>query len=387
MLLPPLNSEDILLAARVAQLLNRNHRIAFAHIAADLKIIRASENLRTLTITPALPVEGRTLAELFWEFIGADDTLSAIMRGEAPPYVIRRVNRRQPDGSNAYLTFQVVPYDDGQFSSGLLLMIEDTTSASQLEQRLTQDRNELRLVQEQLAQANLELQRLSRFKTAVLSIAAQDLQTPLAVVRLYADLLLREVPALTNDQRKYASVIRAQVDKVSHMITGLFDFDQIEDGQLALNMTNCDLNDLIRKSVDMLDALFDLHQIDVALNLPEVPPRLQADTERVQRMIYDLLSYAMRNATTGSRVDIRLSSERRQAVVRITYSGRALNQEQLAELFQNYYRADAARRLGYAASGLGLLIAKTIVEAHGGHIEVVRQTEQETAFSVYLPLD
>ncbi|MFN8596727.1 MAG: hypothetical protein U0559_11175 [Anaerolineae bacterium] len=155
-----------------------------------MKIIRASENLRTLTITPALPVEGRTLAELFWEFVGAD-TPSAIMRGEAPPYVIRRVNRRQPDGSNAYLHFQVVPYDDGQFSSGLLLMIEDTTSASQLEQRLTQDRNELRLVQEQLAQANLELQRLSRFKTAVLSIAAQDLQSPLAVVRLYADLLLR----------------------------------------------------------------------------------------------------------------------------------------------------------------------------------------------------
>ncbi|MFN8596726.1 MAG: ATP-binding protein [Anaerolineae bacterium] len=73
--------------------------------------------------------------------------------------------------------------------------------------------------------------------------------------------------------------------------------------------------------------------------------------------------------------------------MRITYSGRALNQEQLAELFQNYYRADAARRLGYAASGLGLLIAKIDCRSHGGHIEVARQTEQETAFSVYLPLD
>lgn len=385
MILSPLNSEDILLTARISQLLNQTHHIAFALLDADLHVKRASDNLRSLTVRPDLAPEGQVLPDLFPEFVGTSNSLAAIVRGEAPPYVLRRVNRTLPDGSTAFLTFRVTAFDESQLARGLLLMVEDTTPNSQLEQRLLQDRNELKLLQERFANLNDELQRLNRFKTAVLSIVAQDLQTPLAVVQVYANLLLERPANLTDEQSKHISIIRAQIDKVNNLLAGVFDFDRIEEGQLHLNRADCDFSELVRTSISMLSALLDLHRIGIDYSLHDSPLEINADASRLQRVIYDVLSYAMRQAVPSSCLDVQLRSERRMAVLHVNYSGRAPSPTEMAALFRTSDRTETAQRVGYGASGLGLLIAKTIVEAHGGRFEISHYPDKHTQLSLRLP--
>lgn len=166
MTIPALPSDEIMLAARAAQIFVRSHRLAYAEIAPDLTIVKTSPNFwalgRSSTTSQHKPRRGRVkLSHVLDEFVGADAALKAILFGESPEYILEFVNRNQPDGSIAYLTFRVTPLDERFPQRGLLLIVEDVTEVGQLAQGLAQERNTLRLAQAELQRVNAELERLS----------------------------------------------------------------------------------------------------------------------------------------------------------------------------------------------------------------------------------
>src|SRR5512147_1233069 len=156
------------LDSTVCRHLNRSRGLAYARLGPDLTIIEASQNLSELVTVTAHDVIGRPLTELFYEFVGAEEALRAILHGESSSYRLEWVNFVLPNGTTTYLTFEVAAYFESDPAAGLLVIIEDTTSHGVLEQVVMQDRNELRLAQAQLATANAELQRLLQFKSLML---------------------------------------------------------------------------------------------------------------------------------------------------------------------------------------------------------------------------
>ena len=388
MTLQPLDTSLIMLAARAAKALIHEHRIAYAQLAPDLTIVHASSNLRDVIHDPTPQVEGSALTDLFWEFVSAEESLYAIMRGEANDYRLERVNREAADGSIAYFTFHVVPLDELNPSLGLMLIVEDVSQTSHSEQRMMQDRNELRLLQSQLARANEELQRINRFKSFLLSMAAHDLRAPLTSILGFAGLLTNDPPMLSEPEQKQAlAMIEAQGHRLEHLISDLLDLDQTERGKLIISFKLCEMTELIREVIKPLDVTRELRQITMKLDLPKMPLQLQADRERLRQILNNMISNAIKYTPEGGHIEIAARAENDEAVIQIGDNGKGMTEEQLSNLFQLYYRTDDARQSKVKGTGLGLFIVKTLVDAHHGRIDVTSKPGQGTTFTVRLQLE
>lgn len=388
MTLQPLDTSPIVLAARAAQALMQEHRIAYAQLAPDLTIVHASSNLRDVIHDPTPQIEGSALTDLFWEFVSAEEPLYAIMRGEANDYRLERVNREAGDGSIAYFTFHVVPLDELNPVLGLMLIVEDVSQTSHAEQRMMQDRNELRLLQSQLARANEELQRINRFKSFLLSMAAHDLRAPLTSILGFAGLLTNDPPVLGEPEQKQAlAMIEAQGHRLEHLISDLLDLDQTERGKLVISFKLCELTELIREVMKPLDVTRELRQITLKLDLPKMPVQLQADRERLRQILNNMISNAIKYTPEGGHIEVAARAESDDAVIQISDNGKGMTEEQLSHLFQLYYRTDDARQSKVKGTGLGLFIVKTLVDAHHGRIDVASKPKQGTTFTVRLPLE
>ena len=149
------------LAARAAQAFGQIYHLAYAQIAPDLTLVQASSNFRSVLVDREISAEGVLLANVLDEFKGTEPVLNSILQGAMPSFQLDRVARDLPDGSVRYLTFYVSPLDDNQPDLGLLLLVENATKCSQLNQALVQSRNETRLMQDALSHAYDELQRLA----------------------------------------------------------------------------------------------------------------------------------------------------------------------------------------------------------------------------------
>lgn len=355
---------------------------AHAELDAELRIVAASASFRSLLPEPTQPVEGQPLPEVLDEFVGAEARLRAVLSGEAVDYRLEQLARRQPDDTRLYFNFVVVPLQAGPRRAGLLLIVEDVTGSALHEQRLTQDRNELRLLRAELDHSNAELQRLSRYKSFLLSMVAHDLRSPLTAISGYTQVLLDEAPP---EERAPLLAIGAVSERMRALIDNLVDLDQIEHGQIKLQREACDLNALTHEVLGAHRTVFALRNQQLELALHPGPIALVADSARLQQVLDNLLNNAVKYTPEGGRLRVRTGLEGGWAVWQLTDSGRGMTAQQQSNLFQLYYRTEDARRTKIPGTGLGLYIVRTLVEAHGGRVEAASQLGVGTTLTVYLP--
>ncbi len=168
------------LTVRSALAFGQLYQLACAEIAPDLTIVQASSNFRSILVDSHSEVEGRLLTDILVEFVGNESILEMVLYGAMPAFHLELVRRDQEDGSTRFLTFHILPLEEFQVGKGLLCLVEDSSRLGQLGQRLIQKRNDVRLMQEALARAYAELERLasSHRKTAeaALQMAHLELQ-------------------------------------------------------------------------------------------------------------------------------------------------------------------------------------------------------------------
>jgi signal transduction histidine kinase len=356
-------------------------------LGPDLNIVEASPNLSWLVTPTAHDVIGRPLAELFYEFVGAEDALRAILHGESASFRLEWVNFELPNGTTTYLTFEVAAVVESDPAAGLLVILEDTTAHGVLEQVVMQDRNELRLAEAKLAMTNAELQRLVQFKSLMLSMASNEIRTPLSTIRLYSSLLLSNpVSASEEDRRRYIATIYGQANRLEALVNDLLDLDRIEAGRLKLQRSPCDLNALVHEVVEVMYAIALPRRLVVTLDLPETPLIAQADPEHLRRIVYHMLYYAARHTPDGQTVQIRGRSNADQIGLQFIDADPGLTDSQAARLFQPYQRTDEAGASARVEDGPGLFIAKNLVEAHAGHMTVTSQPGLGSTFTIHLPV-
>ena len=386
MTLSPIDRDPIVLAARVAQAISATYQMAYAQLAPDLTVVQHSSNFPSLLPHPVQEITGQPIAELLWELVGTEEILGEILQGKQITYRLEYINRERADGSTTYLNFQVLPLDADDPGRGLLLLVENETGDGRLQQLLVQDRNELRLVKDQLTDANEELIRLNRLKSLFLSMSAHDLRTPLTAISGYASLMLDVLPDDINPSiRNYLMIVTHQAGRLNSLISDFLDLDQIEEGRLTLEPEPLDLRKVVEEVTNVMQINANSRETSLETSLPDNPVNLWADRDKLYRVVYNLVGNAIKYTPRQGQVKVQVEPNGDQVVLHVIDNGHGLTEEQLANLFQIYYRTEDAKKSKTQGTGLGLYIVKMLVEAHQGQITVVSQPGQGSTFTVMLP--
>jgi signal transduction histidine kinase len=252
----------------------------------------------------------------------------------------------------------------------------------QLEQSFNVMASSLEQSRTDLEEQNRRLVESERLKSELVSNVSHELRTPLASVLGFSDLLLkRDLPE--DDQRRYLEVIRGEAGRLAALLNDLLDLQRIERGALELSREEFDLNELLRVQTTLYSAQSALH----ALSFQPSGQRLavDGDRDRLAQVLGNLLSNAIKYSPEGGDVEVRSAQIDADAWVWVRDHGLGIPYEHQERLFTKFFRGDAGRTRGIAGTGLGLVLAQQIVEAHQGVIGFESEEGRGSTFWIRIP--
>ena len=211
--------------------------------------------------------------------------------------------------------------------------------------------------------------------------ASHELRTPLTAIRGYTE-LLRMTETFTDDGRKSLARVQSQSERMTTLVEDLLLLARLDEGQ-PVKVTDVDLTQLVIETVSDEKVMAPDHIWQ--LQLPDEPVTVRGDATQLHQVLANLLSNARKHTDAGTTVvtGVMLSADG-SAVVTVTDNGPGIPEDFQGRIFSRFARADAARSGSEGTSGLGLSIVESIVEAHGGSVEVTSRPGR-TEFALRLP--
>jgi len=220
---------------------------------------------------------------------------------------------------------------------------------------------------------------IARLRDEWSEIVAHDLQQPVNAIRLGIDLLLRG--QLATRDRETATRVRDSIARFGRMIEDLKDVSALETGRLSLAQATIELGafvrDVVARSLDVRGR--------VAVAAPRGPVLASCDSARLEQVLTNLLSNAAKYGDRDTPIEVAVQTDGAYASIVVRNQGAGIAPDELATLFDRYTRTRAARRSGIPGTGLGLYIARGVIEAHGGRIWAT-STGGTTTFQLTLPI-
>jgi signal transduction histidine kinase len=252
---------------------------------------------------------------------------------------------------------------------------------------ITRLNNELVAMQRELARKNAELERLNEQKNELLGMAAHDLRNPLQSILSYSDFLLEDLSdELSEEHREFLSIIQSSTEFMATLVNDLLDVAKIESGKLQLNVEPTDLPPLVEQNVSLNRPLARNKDIALRASVDELPT-MELDRAKMEQVLNNLISNAIKYSPSDTTVDVRLYREHGKAVLSVRDRGQGIPEDELDALFEPFATTSVQGTAGERSTGLGLVIAKRIVEGHGGEIEVESEVGEGSNFVVTLPVD
>jgi signal transduction histidine kinase len=216
-----------------------------------------------------------------------------------------------------------------------------------------------------LAMEERSRRQIEEARRQLVAAASHDLRTPLASLRLLVESI--DDGVVTGETRdRYLGEIRTHVAVLSDLVDDLFELSRIEAGDISWAMRQVELGDLIGDTVAAMRAPAAERGVKIAAELPPGHVVAQANAEKVQRVLFNLIQNAIRHTPADGSVTVRARSEGGDVEVEVSDEGEGIPAADGERVFEAFYRGDAAR--GSEGAGLGLAISRAIVEAHGGKI-------------------
>jgi len=221
-------------------------------------------------------------------------------------------------------------------------------------------------------------------KSTFISIISHELKTPVALIKGYAGTLRREDAQWDVETvRQSAAVIEEEADRLTQLIDNLLDASRLQAGGLELSLSDVALDQLARRLVDKFRTQTDQHQLSV--DFPSDFPVIQGDAARLEQVLANLISNAIKYSPRGGAVRVSGHVLPNEVIVSVSDEGIGIPVEEQERIFERFYRVDDALSRRTAGSGLGLYLAKAVVEAHGGRIWVESAPGRGASFSFALP--
>jgi two-component system, OmpR family, sensor kinase len=216
--------------------------------------------------------------------------------------------------------------------------------------------------------------------------ASHELKTPLMVLRAGVERALVH-PGVPAEILQSLDETLAQINEMTELVESLLTLARADEGRAPLAVEDCDLRDLVGDVAETTGMLGESAGITVTSEIPDTPVRLSVDRHRIQEMLLNLVTNAIKYTPKSGRIALRLQDQGDAVVLTVQDTGIGIAPGDLPHIFDRFWRADPARsRTGERpGTGLGLAITKWIAEAHGGSITVQSRPGRGTSFSVRLP--
>ncbi len=241
----------------------------------------------------------------------------------------------------------------------------------------------------ELHQLNGELQRMDEARREFLADISHELRTPITVIRGEAEVTLR---GSDRDADEYKDTLHRIVElsmQLSKYVTDLLFLartDTSHTAKLQFTWAKVDLSELVSNAFEDIQTMAREQSITVTLNAPEMPVWVRGDPQRLRQVLFILGDNACRYSNPDSQIAMQLQTDDDKAQFIIVDQGIGIPSQDLELIFDRYYRSHNARHSQDDGTGLGLPMARAILEAHGGHISVASTEGAGTVFTVSLPL-
>lgn len=222
---------------------------------------------------------------------------------------------------------------------------------------------------------------MRQFSTAL----AHELRTPLAALRGDAEMAMRQPGSAADVHRRFASQLE-EIDKLKRLIDQVLTVARAEAGEIRLSPEAIDLGELAASLVDQLEAVAQAKGVALRFEPVGAPVVVHGDPSWLERLLLNLVDNAIKFTPTAGVITVRVSRDGESARLSVRDTGIGITPELMPQIFERFFRADPARSSGVEGVGLGLSLAKWIVDRHHGRITVDSRPGKGSTFTIFLPL-
>lgn len=225
-----------------------------------------------------------------------------------------------------------------------------------------------------------------RMKSEFAASVSHEFRSPLACIKGFASTILREPEMEAKTRQEFLEIINHECERLSHLIETILDLSAIESGVVHLNIGSIHLNEVTREVVDMLRPASEKADVRIAVQTADNLALIEADRDRTFRLIYNLISNAIKFTPRRGSVDVEVNSTQEGICLRVRDTGIGMPQGALAHVCERFYRV---HREGteFPGTGLGLSLVKQTVEKHGWTLEFESREGEGTTVTLNIPLD
>lgn len=266
--------------------------------------------------------------------------------------------------------------------SGVLF---DTESTFEDMSRLN---NELINLKRELTKSNIKLKQLNEIKNNFIGMAAHDLRNPLGQILNFTDFILEDTTNFNPDQIEFLNIIKSRSKFMLDLVNDLLDVSEIESEKIKLDTEKIDLNEFTLSIVKMMNPIALVKNIRIEYSYENEGDNIfvQADVNKIEQVLTNLLTNAIKYSEPNTVISINLYSQENNAVLAVKDQGRGIKEEELKSVFSPFQKTSTKSTAGEESTGLGLFIARKIVEAHKGLIWAESIYGKGSTFYFQLPL-
>jgi K+-sensing histidine kinase KdpD len=367
-------------------------------LGADLAdIALLEEGGRTLSIAAAAGVDVRSFAQERWS---VDDTLISAILSSDQPYVLQEPQRYLGELTAALTRQQAIPAITSIVSVPLLLnheplgvldvaysrpqafSEEDLAFLQALGHEAALAIRNARLYEREREQV-ARLRALDELQEGFVSAVSHELRTPLTCIKTSVDLLPETGTDSPETWSELVRTIQHHVARLEALVADLLESTKLEAGQITLSIQPTDLRALVNRAVETLRPLSDGKGQTVNLHWPADVSRVEVDRRRIEQVLTNILSNAIKFTPKQGQIDVHILETAEGVQVCIADNGPGIPQQEQAQVFGKFYVVIDGR--GLSGMGLGLYIAREMIELHGGQIWVESQEGQGSTFCFRVP--
>jgi hypothetical protein len=274
----------------------------------------------------------------------------------------------------------------GSISINELIDIADESQRLiETSRQLSNKSAELELTTNELRKANEQLRLLDQQKDEFLSQVSHELRTPMTSIRSFAEILLSPEGVTDEERNRFVSIIYEESQRLTRLLDEILDMGLLEAGSLEISMASVEAGSVINAAIDTLDALIRKKQVRIERQLQDLPAWVQANEDRMQQILINLISNSIKYNTSAQPViQVRTESTGDSLLIDITDNGGGVRRGEAATIFEKFSRGHRSN-LDHGA-GLGLSISRAIARTMGGELSLEFAADETSFFRLRLTI-